>query len=642
MNLLRRLFVTLAALTLAACGGGGGDKGTSSFVDTPPPTTASAATVEVLSSASTVSTGGTEVTITALVKNNSNAAVPAAVVAFATDTGTLLGVPTVADASGVASARFTAGADRSNRTAKITVTSGSVSGSVAVDIVGSQMQIAGAQSLVIGATTELRITATDGASKPLSGVSVAVKSTLGNGLSNAAPVTDSQGVAKLTYTATNPGADAVEFQAAGLTSTLAIQVTRQENLAFVAPGSSGQIVALNTPTPVVAEYRVNGLPATGNYRVRFASTSGTLSPAEAATGIAIGADGRATASITSTFAGPATVQATLVSGADGTVVAQTQVAMQFVARTPAAIVLQATPKSVGPNLAGSTTNQIQVRATVTDAAGNPVQGAVVNFSKLADSSGGNLSEASSVTDSNGQATVRYVAGPTSTAADGVRLLAVIADNVAVRDEETLTVDQNALFIALGTGNVITNYNETTYEKVWTVYVTDASGAAIPNQQVTISVLPTRYAKGSFTLVLDDYATGEVAETETGAPLGRGSYVVCPNEDLNYNGVVDAGEDRNTDGRLQAGNVISVNGGSNVTTVATDSNGFALLRLRYAESYAFWVEVKLRASALVGGTESSNEVVFFAPGLKSDYTKDGGPPAGLFSPFGQYSSCRDPR
>jgi hypothetical protein len=648
MMTFRRLLSLFAALLLVACGGGGGSAGDPPFGGTPttPPTGGTpnaATTVEVISSAPTVSTGGAQITITALVKGAGNASIPGAAVTFSTNTGTLLAPASVTDASGTASVKFTAGADRTTRPADITVTSGTASGKVTVQIVGTGIQVTGPQNLVVGAKGDLRVAVTDGANAPVAGVAVTVTSSLSNGLSSAALTTNAQGQATVQYTATNAGTDSVKFAAAGEIATLSITTTRQDNLSFLVPAPADRTIALNTPTTLTVQYLVNGAPASGNVAVRFAATSGALAPAAAATGIAVGANGQASATIQASFAGPATVQATLFNTTTGAVVAQALAQIQFVAKVPASVVLQITPKSVGPNPAGTTTRQAQVVATVTDTNGNPVEGAVVNFSKITDPSGGNLSDASAPTNAVGQATVYYISGPTPTASEAVRLRANVANNVAVFDEETLTVNQGALFIGLGTGNQIGNFDQSTYEKVWTAYVTDSSGAAVPNQTITVSVLPTRYRKGSFTLVGEDYiSTAWVSGVDPEGNMILGRYFTCGNEDTNYDGIISTGEDINRNGRLDPGNVITVNGVSSTTTITTDNTGFALLKLRYAESYAAWVEVTLKASATVGGTESTNSVVFWVPGAAPDYTKAGGPPAGLFSPFGRFPDCTDSR
>ncbi|HWI12305.1 MAG TPA: Ig-like group 1 domain-containing protein, partial [Burkholderiaceae bacterium] len=125
----------------------------------------------------------------------------------------------------------------------------------------------------------------------------------------------------------------------------------------------------------------------------------------------------------------------------------------------------------------------------------------------------------------------------------------------------------------------------------------------------------------------------------------GNTFACTNEDANYNGVLDAGEDFNGSGSLDPGNVISVSttgtsSGSSSGTVKTDSTGRATISLIYAESYAPWVQVKLRAEAVVSGTESSKEATFWVTGLASDFSDQTVPPAGVDSPFGE-NPCNVP-
>ncbi|MCU7374923.1 Ig-like domain-containing protein [Paucibacter sp. O1-1] len=105
-------------------------------------------------------------------------------------------------------------------------------------------------------------------------------------------------------------------------------------------------------------------------------------------------------------------------------------------------------------------------AKVTDASGNPVADATVNFSQVSDPSGGRLQQASAVTDLNGVATVQYVSGAESTASGAVQLKGTVAGSTSVTGTALLTVNQSALFIALGTGNTISNFDNQTYEKNW--------------------------------------------------------------------------------------------------------------------------------------------------------------------------------
>jgi hypothetical protein len=616
MRTLRGMAALLLGLSLVACGGGGSDAGTPPFGDGNggTPTGPNVAVVDVVSSSPQVGSGGDEVTITAFVKGAGNVSVADAPVTFATSTGTLSGMTATTDANGVASAKFSAGADKSNRPAAITVTSGGVSGVVNVSVVGTTLSISGPTTLTLGDSASLSVKAVDSRNVAIPNLTLTAASSLGNGLSGSSVTTDGQGNASVTYTATSAGADMFSFSGAGAADSRTITISG-EDFKFVSPSPSTQ-VAVATPQVLTVRYLKNGAPQSG-VQITFAATAGQLSQASMLTN----ALGEASVSITSMSAAASTVQASLSQA--GTVASAT-LPLQFVATNPANLVLQVSPGSIAPNAAGSTTQQAQLQARVTDANGNPVANRTVNFSRDADPSGGNLSQPSAVTDLNGLATVQYVAGPQSTANNGVVLRATVA-GTAVTHTATLSVNQTALFIALGTGNVISNIDPQTYKKDWVVYVTDSNGIAVPGVTLTIRVLPTLYRKG--VLAFDEgwgYALGGVSPW-------------CANEDANQNGILDAGEDLNGNGSLEPGNVISVTPG----TLQTDANGRATISLIYAESYVPWVEVRLSATALVSGTESKKESVFVVDGLASDFSSETNPPAGVVSPFGTGLSCSDP-
>jgi hypothetical protein len=105
----------------------------------------------------------------------------------------------------------------------------------------------------------------------------------------------------------------------------------------------------------------------------------------------------------------------------------------------------------------------------------------------------------------------------------------------------------------------------------------------------------------------------------------------------FNGVLDPGEDFNSSSKLEPGNVVIVSPGR----VKTDATGRATVSLFYAESYALWVEVKLKARAVVSGTESSKEAVFFLPAAAEVLANSTSTPAGVTSPFGVVPDCSSP-
>ncbi len=95
------------ASLLAACGGGGGNPGTSTT--DPDPLTPKAASVIVSSTSNTIAASGvdgTEVTITAIVKDSGNQAVPGATVLFKTTAGTISNSGAVTDSTGTVSEKL--------------------------------------------------------------------------------------------------------------------------------------------------------------------------------------------------------------------------------------------------------------------------------------------------------------------------------------------------------------------------------------------------------------------------------------------------------------------------------------------------------------------------------------------------------
>ncbi len=635
MKMLRQTFVWLVALGLAACSGGGGSEGTPPFGGGPGTTpTSSATAVDVIASAVQIGSGGDQVTISAIVKGSGNVALADAPVTFATDSGTLTSAATVSDKSGVATAVLSAGANKSNRSITVTASSGGARGQIVIPVVGTVLTYAGVTTVTLGKTADVGVKAVDSKGAVISGLSVAVSSSLNNGLSANTITTDAQGAANLTYTATNSGTDKLKFDAAGTSKSADILVSA-EAFTFISP-DPGKKIPVGTSSNVTLEYLSNGAPVAGA-SILFAITAGTITPS----GVTA-ANGRVTVSITSTTASPAIVQATFTNSGTGSS-AQATLPVEFVAQAPAKLVLQTTPTAIGPNPGGATAQQARILATVTDAVGNPVSGVAVNFNRIADPSGGSLSLASATTDGSGQASVQFVAGPNTTASNGVVLRATVASNSTVFGDATMTVNQSALFIALGTGNVISNIDPQTYKKDWVVYVTDANGVAVPNITLTIKVLPLRYRKGRLAF----FTPGG-----WGYQLGEANVITCANEDNGggnvanaYNGVLDAGEDFNGNGALEPGNVISVTTSTQTTAASTgilttDATGRGTVSLIYAESYAPWVEVKLRAEAVVSGTESFKEAIFFVPGLSDDFNSATNAPAGAVSPFG-VNACAVP-
>ena len=611
MNLLKYVTGVVVALTLVACGGGGGNPGTSSGqpVVVVVPVTEIPASVEVLASTNSLLSGGTDVVITAFVKNSANVAMAAQKVTFSASSGGLLSAATATDASGAATAKLVVGSDRSVRDIKVTVTAGAVSGNATISVTGTRVSIAGSGSLQAGGpAATYTVRAVDSSNNPIIGAQIAVSSALNNAISTKLLSTDATGSGTFLYTPNVAGNDTLTASGLGTSITAPLSVSAIDFVAL-SPASNTSI-ATGAPQGVSIRYRLSGAGVAGQ-TVSFSTTRGVFS----ASTVVTDANGEASTVLSSTTAGPAVVVAQ-ISG-----VGSVNLPVQFVATTPTTIVVQSNPGSVLPNTSG-TTNQSTIEAVVRDASGNAVANRQVNFTALQDLSNGSLSPGIATTDANGRAQVQFIPGASSTQANGVIIQAQVA-STSISSTTTLTVNGKALFITLGFGNTISNLDETTYSKPFTVYVTDANGVAVGNQLLSLSVIPEVYYKGF--LVFNSQAWG-------GAPTAT-----CANEDRNLNGILDIGEDTNKNGQLTPGNFVVAAPG----TVTTDGFGRATFNLQYGEQFVPWATVRLTARASVAGTESKQSIMYDLQGLASDFTKETIPPAGVVSPFGRSASCTDP-
>jgi hypothetical protein len=281
--------------------------------------------------------------------------------------------------------------------------------------------------------------------------------------------------------------------------------------------------------------------------------------------------------------------------------------------------VDATPDLIGPE--GQTAT---VTAVVRDIAGNLVKGKAVNF-RLLDSTGGSISPNTAITDSNGIASTVYSSNAVSSI-DGVL---IEAESDGVEGDTTLTVGDRAFDISIGTGNEINVPDQSSYSKEFAIFVTDAAGRPIEGAALTASSTPP---------VIDAYTKGFWAWDEASRIYFRVVTATCPNEDLNGNGRLDAGEDEggNNDGQLTPGNVASVGFKDNVAR--TDANGQATIELRYARQFGGWVRTNIGVFGQSSGTESS-EVQEYTLGVASDdLTEETSPPPA--NPFGQSGTCSD--
>lgn len=614
--LKRVLFLIAVAFMLAACGSGSdgnlptaGNPPPSSGNPNPPPTeppptagpTVGSLTVQT-SSPQIASNGTATAEITAYVRGTNNQFLEDVDVAFSASSGGVSVTQGTTDAGGIARATLNPSGDPTNRSITVTASAGELTSTVIVDVVGTQLSVSGPVSLAQNDVGTFVVSLLDSGGVGIRDQPITVASARGNTLSATTLTTNAAGQASFTLTGVNGGADTITASGLGLSTTHTTTVS-VDQFAFITPDADAE-VQLGTPQTVTVRWAQGNAPQ-ANQTVSFASTRGTLSAATATTN----ASGDATVTIQSANAGFATISA---SGSGGITSQRT---IEFVASTPTQIQVQASPFTI------ATQESSTITAVVRDAANNAVKNQTVLFS-LDDVTGGQLSVASAVTDSQGRAQSTYTAGSGTSSTNGVKVTATVQGTAVPAAVASITVGRREVFISLGTGNEISEPNTAQYEMEYAVQVTDASGTGVANTALTLEILSMDYRKGVRTFVAPSWQTP--------------SNIVCADEDLDRDGILDTGEDTNGSGRIEAGNIATVT----PRNVTTDANGFALVKVVYPQEYAYWVNARLSASTAVQGSEFARSVNFLLPGLATDFNTANVTPPGVVSPFG-VEVCSDP-
>lgn len=596
--------------------------------------TSAAVTVQVVNAASTLTltsssgtlasagVSGNEVTITALARDASNKVLPNVTVTMSSDSGSLVVSNAVTDANGLVTAKLGTGSDSTTRAITVSASvPGSTVATTVVNVSGNKLTVNAASSVNVGSSTDITVKLVDSAGNALTGKTVTYSSNA-NSLSvkgGGSAVTNSAGQLVLSYAASGGSADVITVKSMGEIASTSISINSSTFAVRVLDGSGNvetsaniggcqQVAITNAPASTVT------LATSRGTIYSDASCSSILSSALSVSG------GAANAYVNASGPGVATLTAT-----SGSQTSQTE--LEFVAplTSSATISIQADPATIGVNTTTSTSQQATLRAVVRDGTtqNNLVKNASVSFSILADASGGSLSQPSVVTTgSDGSASISFIAGTATTATDGVQIQAQVLGGSNATAVAKLTVAQRSLFISAGTGNTVATPDSSTYRMDYVVIVTDAAGNAVSGVNLTAKVLPTTYYKGYLA-----YSTGGWQ------PAVRTS---CSNEDVNNDGILEAGEDINGNGVLDPGIPVTVT--SNVTT---DSTGRATVSLTYPRDRVNWLDVNLTIRGQAAGTESSYTSLVHLMGLSTDYATQTVSPPGQTSPYGVATQCSNP-
>ena len=611
------------------------------------------------SSQQLASSGAQSIELSAIAKDNNNNLLEGVTINFASDSGALGKVldssgssPNVTGPDGKVTMELSTQDEPSNRIINVTVTSGDITDSLGIEVVGTTVTLTGSSSLALDDETSYIINVLDSDGNGVAKTDVMLS--LGGGgagielPSPALVTTDSEGQATIKITGTSGGTNSIVVTALGAAASQDVSV--QADSFLFTSFSNGITIVNPSDTPIVPDVSLNpqlatiiltwqrgGVAVVGK-KVKFTTTRGTLLASDDVTIIKEGttnADGQVTVKLTASDAGKALITFVGNDTVDTQVIELTnQLEFEFFADTAATIRAQASPSSIGPNQQTST-----ISAVVNDSNGNLVKNKRVKF-VLEDISGGSIFPATAVTDSSGKASTVYTSNSIS-AKDGVSVTTVVEDTPGIEDVVKLTVADRELFISLGTGNELEELGSTDYVKEYSVFVTDGDSNAVEGIELTISALPYKYYKGYWYAFYDgnDFkqwgsrgADGLEETSDIFIPAKS-----CDNEDINFDGILQVGEDSNGDFKLTPGNKVSVEG-----AVTTDINGRATIRLIYSQSYATWLDIKLIASTRVTGTESSAEAIFNLDVLSTDVLdEDLTPPTsgiGLRGPFGLLNDC----
>ncbi|WP_339382647.1 Ig-like domain-containing protein [Pseudomonas sp. R9.37] len=391
---------TAGSATVDAVAGAGSGSAVVTF------TIGSAAAVTVTAAPASITADGSSTsTLSAIVKDAHGNLVAGTPVAWKTSAGTLASVSTTTNASGVAT---------------VVLTSSTTAGSATVDAVAGAGSSSAVVTFAVGNAAAVTVTATpasitaDGSSTStlsatvkdahgnlVAGTPVAWKTSAGT-LASASTTTNASGVATVVLTSsTTAGSATVDAVAGPGSSSTVVTFTAGSPTALTITAAPASITAdgssTSTLSATVKDAHGNLVAGTP---VAWKTSAGTLANASTTTN----ASGVATVVLTSsTVSGTATVTAKAALSAS-----TVTVAMVADTGTAKVINLVATPTSITANGSDSST----LVATVQDAHGNQVgPGVAVNWS----TSTGKVSNASSVTDASGKATITLTGTKAGTA-----------------------------------------------------------------------------------------------------------------------------------------------------------------------------------------------------------------------------------
>lgn len=649
MNKFKHLSLVALSLLLSACGSGSGDDcdgtvtGSCGAGGAGDPGDPIATVIQILTSSPQLGSdlsinAQNSVDLTAIVRDQNNAVMSGVQVDFqANNNGSINVTQLFTDNNGQAKATLSNGLDVTNRVITVTAqvaSDTSISDLVAVTVTGTSLSLTGPTALAAGEVANYSLVLTDSVGNGVPFEAFTLASTNSNIVAPPPWLTGQDGDATVTLEAVNGGADAFSATALGEVAIVNLFVS-DDTFEFDSP-ADGTEIDLNTPQLLRVLWEIASAPVVGG-TIDFFTTRGTLTASSDTTD----GSGIAEVSISSNNSGSA-----VVTARDSISLTETTLSIDFIATVADSINVQASPTKVGAG------EQSTITAQVFDPSNNVVKNKTIVF-ELTDVSGGSLTVASDVTDSQGIAHTFYTAGPNPSAPDGVEVRAYVQDTPLIEGTVFLTVGGVALDVTVGTGNTLIEIPTAIFAKEWVVFVKDGVGNPVPGQDIQVRLLPTQYAKGWFSLpdpILEPLLEGWIQRVQA----------VCANEDPLYTGDVSDPSvvDENSNGTIEPGFAAIVaavpddagddpctlegfGDASSAADVVSNSNGIARVCIYWPENFSSWIEVNIEARANVSGTEFAGNNVHWLPMSGPDQADGDNAPANIISPYGVAAACSDP-
>jgi hypothetical protein len=616
--------------------------------------------------------GDDSATITATVLDENKVAINGTTVGFNTTGGKISASTATSNQVGEASIQLSSGPDKTNQTVTIEASvQGQDLDAVIIPVklIGSSVNLAADVTSLSGgedATSSLLvITVTDGGDVPVYGADVTISQS-GNGsvtLTPAAGTTDVNGKLEVTVKGNNNGDVILEVTALGDKKEQTFTISG-DPFEIITPSKDSIAIATNASLDI-------SVRSPQKNDVQFTTTMGNWNNGKTIDIVSPGNENNdddiATATLnTGDIAGTITVKVEDVT--DNSVSDTLFVAVAAPSDEASKLTIQVSPSVIAPS-SGGLSNVASLKATVKNDAGQIVSGAAVLFSLFRTTGGGETINPPIVyTGSNGEAETTFTSGSLGSDSLGVFCLGKLSGaavagpdnkfafsgtNISRTDEngsfiddgfkigdsvtisgsgkndgtytisdveagkltfngelfdvetpgETLVIATEAdtdvvqvkisgdgSSVAIGGATEIEELNPSTYKYPMSVLVADSNGNPVTGAAVNLSVWPTYYWTG---------ITGE------DGPVRNNGY---PNEDLNRNDMLDAGEDTDgppsgeKNGQLDPAKSAA---GTVPATVTTDENGVAQFDYVYQKNYAGWLDVEIKATTLVYGSETTS-------------------------------------